>query len=76
MAARISPTVIRSGTSRNVGFPSFMDVPLTLRVGTCVTNVVTTAIVMPIMPKRLPRWLVAGDDRPRRATIKHTPATR
>jgi hypothetical protein len=26
----------------------------------CVTSVVTTAMPMPIMPKRLPRWLVVG----------------
>ena len=42
----------------------------------CVTSVVTTAISMPTMPKRLPRRLVAGEDRPRKATIKHTPAIR
>ena len=44
--------------------------------GTCVTNVVTTAIAIPIMPKRLPRWLVVGLDSPRSARMKHTPATR
>jgi hypothetical protein len=42
----------------------------------CVTSVVTTAMVMPIMPNRLPRWLVAGLDRPRSARMKHMPATR
>ena len=44
--------------------------------GKCVTSVVTTAISMPIMPKRLPRWLVEGEDSPRNARMKHTPATR
>ena len=42
----------------------------------CVTSVVTTAISMPAMPKRFPRWLVEGEDRPRSARMKHTPATR
>jgi hypothetical protein len=42
----------------------------------CVTSVVTTAISHAIMPKRLPRWLVAGDDSPRKAMMKQAPATR
>ena len=39
-------------------------------------SVVSTAIAMPIMPKRLPWREVAGDDRPRSARMKRTPATR
>ena len=39
----------------------------------CVTKVVTTAISMPAMPKRLPRCDVAGDDSPRNAKMKNTP---
>ena len=46
------------------------------RIGQCVTSVVTTAIVIPTMPKRLPVRLVAGLDRPRNARMKNTPATR
>ena len=41
-----------------------------------LASVVTTAIAMPIMPSRLPRWLVAGLDRPRRARMKQMPAMR
>ena len=41
-----------------------------------VARAVTTAIAMPSMPARLPRWLVVGLDRPRRAMMKQTPATR
>ncbi len=44
--------------------------------GKCVTSVVTTAISIPIMPKRLPVRLVAGEDRPRSARMKNTPDTR
>ena len=41
-----------------------------------IASVVATAIPMPIMPSRLPRWLVAGLDRPLSARMKHTPAIR
>jgi hypothetical protein len=41
----------------------------------CVTSVVTTAIAMPIMPSRLPRRLLSGEDRPRKARMKQMPAT-
>jgi len=40
------------------------------------TRVVATAMVMPIMPLRLPFWLVAGLERPRSARMKSTPETR
>ena len=42
----------------------------------CVTKVVTTAINIPAMPKRLPCCDVAGDDSPRSANIKNTPEIR
>ena len=38
--------------------------------------VVSTAISMPIMPKMLPRLLVSGLDRPRRAMMNRTAAIR
>ena len=41
-----------------------------------VTRVVTTAIAMPIMPKRLPARLLSGLDKPRSARMKRTPAAR
>ena len=41
-----------------------------------VTRVVPTAMAMPIMPLRLPAWLVAGLESPRRARMKSTPETR
>ena len=34
------------------------------------------AITIPAMPKMLPLRAVAGDDRPRRAMMKQTPAIR
>jgi hypothetical protein len=40
-----------------------------------VTSAVPTAIAMPIMPLRLPAWLVVGDDNPRSARMKRTPET-
>jgi hypothetical protein len=48
----------------------------TILAMSCVTSVVATAISMPAMPKRLPVRLVEGDDRPRSARMKNTPATR
>src|SRR5437868_4306990 len=42
----------------------------------CVTNVVRTAIAIPSMPRRLPRRLLSGFDRPRSARMKQTPAIR
>jgi len=39
-------------------------------------SVVTTAMAMPAMPKRLPCREDAGDDRPRSARMNRTPATR
>ena len=39
-------------------------------------RVVTTAMAMPLMPKRLPRMEVVGWDRPFRAWMKQTLATR
>ena len=75
IAARISTTVTQSMVRTAIVGP----VSGTRRcwtTGTCVTSVVTTAIVMPMMPKRLPRWLDAGLDNPRSARMKHTPATR
>ena len=41
-----------------------------------VTKVVTTAISIPAIPKRLPRCDVAGDESPRRAKMKNTPDIR
>ncbi len=41
-----------------------------------VTSAVPTAMVMPIMPLRLPAWLVVGDDSPRSARMKRTPEIR
>ncbi len=72
MAARISKAAVQS-IIRSWGLPGGQA---SARRGTCVTSVVTTAIAMPIMPKRLPRWLVVGLDSPRSARMKHTPATR
>ena len=39
-------------------------------------SVVSTAMAMPAMPKRLPCREVAGEDRPRSARMNRTPATR
>ena len=39
-------------------------------------SVVTTAIAMPIMPKRLPWREVAGEDSPRSARMNRMPETR
>ena len=39
-------------------------------------SVVSTAIAMPIMPKRLPWREEAGEERPRKARMNRTPATR
>ena len=44
--------------------------------GGCAASVVTTAIVMPMMPNQLPRRLDSGLDSPRSARMKRTPATR
>ncbi len=44
--------------------------------GGCAPSVVSTAMVMPIMPSRLPRRLESGLDSPRSAWMKRTPATR
>ena len=44
--------------------------------GGCDASVVAIAIAMPIMPRRLPRRLVSGFDRPRSARMKRAPATR
>ncbi len=40
-----------------------------------VARVVSTAMPMPIMPLRLPAWLVTGLDSPRSARMKSTPDT-
>ena len=44
--------------------------------GGAMNSVVTTAIAMPIMPKRLPWREVVGCERPRSARMKRTPAMR
>ena len=44
--------------------------------GGCAPSVVATAMPMPIMPNKLPRRLDSGDDSPRNARTKRTPATR
>ncbi len=44
--------------------------------GGCAASVVAIAIAIPIMPNRLPRWLVSGFDNPRSARMNRTPATR
>ena len=41
-----------------------------------VKRVTPTARAMPIMPLRLPAWLVTGLERPRKARMKRTPETR
>ncbi len=48
----------------------------TVSVGGCEPSVVSTAMVMPIMPNWLPRRLESGLDRPRSARMNRTPATR
>ena len=73
IAARISITVHGSRLSPAEALCAPTE---RLRPSPCVTSVVSTAIVMPIMPKRLPRRLDAGDDSPRSARMKQTPATR
>ena len=40
------------------------------------TSVVTIAIAIPVMPRRLPRREVSGDESPRRARMKSAPETR
>ena len=45
-------------------------------VGSASPSVVRMAIVMPIMPKRLPCREVAGLDNPLSARMKRTPAAR
>ena len=44
--------------------------------GGCEPSVVSTAIAMPIIPKRLPSRLDTGLDSPRSAWMNRTPATR
>ena len=40
------------------------------------TRVVTMAIAMPTMPRKLPRREVSGEERPRSARMKSAPETR
>ena len=41
-----------------------------------VKNVTVIAIIIPIIPKKLPCLDVSGDDRPLKANIKSTPETK
>jgi len=66
MAAKISATLTKSGI-----MPLLSPLPVTV---IWVSSVVTTAIAIPAMPSRFPRCDVDGDDRPRSARMKHTPA--
>ena len=47
-----------------------------MRPRTTTARVVSTAMVMPAMPNRLPRRAVVGEDSPLSARMKHTEATR
>ena len=72
-----APMAIARGSRRaSPGLEVGRAPPVLVGIGAWVTSVVTTAIAMPTMPKRLPRWLVAGHDSPRSARMKQTPATR
>src|ERR1700744_5629426 len=65
--APIPPPTTRPSTIR----------PMVVTSETLATHsVVAMASAMPIMPLRLPAWLVAGDDRPFSARMKRTPGTR
>ena len=59
-----------------IAMPTTTSTQAENEAGGCEASVVTIAIVMPIMPSRLPRRLVSGFDRPRSARMKRTPATR
>ena len=39
-------------------------------------NVTTTAIIIPIIPKKFPCLEVSGEDKPLKANINNTPETR
>ena len=62
--------------------PPPMPTPSTIRphvspsVMSASTKVVTTAIAMPAIPRKLPRLEVSGDERPRNARMKSPPETR
>ena len=53
-----------------------MPAPRSVDSSTISAAVVTTAMVIPAMPKTLPRMEVVGCDRPLRAWMKQTLATR
>ena len=59
-----------------MAMPPSTKTQATASAGGCEPSVVSTAIAMPIMPKRLPRRLDSGFDSPRSAWMKRTPATR
>ena len=59
-----------------IATPTTTRTQATMPAGGCDASVVTIAIVMPIMPNRLPCRLVTGLDSPRSARMNSTPATR
>ena len=56
--------------------PSATSVQAPTPAGGCAASVVSTAMVMPTMPNRLPSRLVSGFDSPRKARMNSTPDTR
>ena len=72
----MSVILIRRATTQPTPPPIAMATRISGSAPRCSSSVVMTAIAMPIMPKRLPRWLVSGDDSPRSARMNSTPETR
>ena len=67
MTAPVPPPMPTPSTIRPHVSPSAMSAS---------TRVVTIAIAMPVMPRRLPRREVSGDESPRSARMKSAPETR
>ena len=59
-----------------MAMPPMTSTQAIVSVGGCAAKVVSTAMVMPIMPSMLPMRLDAGLDSPRSAWMNRTPATR
>ncbi len=56
--------------------PSTTSTQAPMPAGGCEASVVTIAIAMPAMPRKLPWRLVSGFDSPRSARMNRTPETR
>ncbi len=73
----IAVMAMRRATVRPINPPMTMATRISVMLANrCTTSVVTIAISMPAMPRRLPRREVAGEDSPRSARMNRPPATR